>query len=568
MIEVPLREDAARLGQTWVWQQVAFALCAAAAAVLALVRVVLYTQAFTVDVERRCAVIDMGRLDLLSVLFVPEVALVVLGPAALALLGARLVGAGPALRILGRQTLILHTNNRRIGFCGLLGVLSLLLSSSFDLAFYIVLSASFAGVFDIAVLLSRSRAVARVIGVALMANYGTAWLRTQVLRVDCALLPAGHRSSLDTSVLLGATLAGQLLFYLAVLTLLSRRLLRPRRPIAQTPRDPYSRLGGEVGVDDARSGSAATNYSNTGSGFSNLNSTSTPSSSSASADATDTAYGGRGIWRVKGTVTVYNNYELRVVIKGSEPHLALAKRAAGFWSSWECNRAPSPRLEHLSMACFSVTAVTGLANSVVLAVIAVTTGNASARCFDDPSRTMALLASLTRNGMLLGLAQWVRTVHRPWRAIAQYTFFSIVFNHRSLTIVSAGMFVVGFFTAYPVGIVLPTIVIVPALDAFATTMVEPVPRRLAALGVRIMMARSVCSYAFDAVVYGSLCSLQERRRDIAEFLAATLAAALNAAYNVAVLAILSRKVRDFQRPLLDFRLRRGVGYDTSACTGE
>jgi hypothetical protein len=506
----------------------------AAAMAAGLARTIIFGFSFSVVVDKKCANLDASMVLLWDRMYYPCLVMQLLAVACLAHLGLRLLGGrAPALRVLTRQTMFFHRARSRVTLCALIGVLTLLSNREYESAVYIVIAWVGTGLFDMASLLSRSRLAIRLLALSLIANYFSAWLRRHLQRADCRMLGGGQRESLETGAIGNAAWEGQLLFFLAIITVLFRRMVSARRPISQIPRAPHTQGDKEaIGGEPVTAGE-------------------------------------------RGTVTFYNRFEMRTVRTGCETHEVLSRTVRPMWS-WRTHRGAMGSLEWAMALAFSASTLCSVVNGVLLGITAATTGDPGLRCFASPPHTVVTLESTTRYGMLAGLAlsmvfglvQWRCTVARPWPAIARYLYFSIAQNHLTLTLISVALTALSFFTAYPVGIVLPSIIFISALDAFSSQMVRDTPRRLAAAGVRVIIARSVCRYAFDAVVSPNLCSEQDRRLDARAFVIYNVVAALKAAYNVALLTILSRKVSHFQRPFIDFQLQEGVGFDLRAFFGK
>jgi hypothetical protein len=242
---------------------------------------------------------------------------------------------------------------------------------------------------------------------------------------------------------------------------------------------------------------------------------------------------------------------------------------AGLYS-FEQHRRNVHWLESVAMAVFALGTLVYVADVVALVVLAVGTADPALRCFAEPSPLAATVKRATTltainaigAAMVLATWHWVLVIRRPWSALARYVYFSIVFNHRSFTLISVGSFAISFFSSFPVGFVIPTVVLVPVLDAVAHPTRADGLLRAGRIGVRTIMLRAITSYAFEVVVRGNQCT--DERMSMVDYALFTVAATLNAAWNIALLAILSRKLRDFHRPFFDFRLRAGVGFGMDA----
>jgi hypothetical protein len=151
-------------------------------------RLVLAWFIFSVDVERRCAVIHEDRVELLDLLFLPVFGFLVVGLLPLGSIAIRLWGPSASLQIIWRQTVIFYGSNARVGLCGALGVLGLGLISSVDKAAYILLAVGLVGALDPLLLLSRSTIAIRVYALGFISNYGISWLLERLLLADCDLI--------------------------------------------------------------------------------------------------------------------------------------------------------------------------------------------------------------------------------------------------------------------------------------------------------------------------------------------------------------------------------------------
>jgi hypothetical protein len=505
-----------------------FVLLSLGAALLGCARLVLAWLIFSVNVERRCAVIYEDRVELLKLSFFPTFAFLIVGLLPMGSIAIRLWGPSAFLRIIWRQTVIFYGSNARVGLCGALGVLGLGLNGSVEDASYIVVAVGLIGAIDSLLLLSRSTIGLRMLSLALMSNYGISWLQERLLLADCDMIGAGTRRSLQSRVLAGTAVAGQLLFILAILALSSRRAIHPRRPLSQTPRLPYS--------SEFDLGSTNSQLSHT---------------------------------------FFYDIYEMREVRTGGDGHRVLADPKFGL-RSFEIFRLPSPGLETGMIICYGAFAILAIANLSLFAVIAFATGNASLRCFSDPApvfqnlRLLTLLLSLSMLGLavLAGLWQWIRVVRRPWASLARYFWSTIMLNTRSFALIALGQFGLSFFPASRAsGIGLPAVFLVPLIDVFSHCARRKLYFQSLRTGVAVLIIRAIIVYIFEVVVEANLCS-NDNRLSVEDYVLSNIGTTLNVAWNISLLAILSRKMRDARRPLFDFRLQEGVGFDVEILFSE
>jgi hypothetical protein len=553
--EFPIGPDAAWLGGRWAWQQVGcqieelyvshsllfvltlillslkkivFMLLSVGAALLGGARLVLAWFVFSVDVERRCAVIHEDRMELLELSFFPMLAFFVVGLLPMGSIAIRLWGPSAFLRIIWRQTVIFYGSNARVGLCGALGVLGLGLNGSVESASYIVVAVGLVGALDLLLLLSQSTIAIRMYALALMSNYGIYWLQERLLLADCDLIGTDTRQSLESRVLAGTAVAGHLLFILAILALSSRRAIHPRRPLSQTPRLPYS---SEFDLGSADLQHRLTYF--------------------------------------------YNFFEMRAVRTGGDGHRVLSDPKFDLWS-FEIFRLPSLAIETGMIVCYAVSVVSYAANFAIFAIVAFTTGSVSLRCFSDSSAFLATMKSvshtiaLTMLGLLLltGIWQWIRVVRRPWASLARYFWSSIMFNFRSFALIALVLSGLSFFPASRASAIgLAVVFLVPLLDAFSHCARRKLYFQSVRTGVVVLMIRAIVVYIFEVVVTANLCS-NEDRLSVEDYVLSNIGATLKVAWNISLLAILSRKMRDPRRPFFDFRLQEGVGFDVEILFSE
>jgi hypothetical protein len=491
-----------------------------ATALLGGARLVLAWLIFSVDVERRCAVIYEDRVELLSLAFYPVLALVIGSLVPMGGIAFFILGKTAFLKLLKRQAIMFSRSNRRVMICGMIAIFGLGLRGSFDEAVYVVTAVCLIGMYDALLLFSRSKVAIQLYSLAFMFNYGIGWVQERLLRADCKLIGANARRSLEAHIAVGAAGAGKILFMLAMFALASRRVLYPRRPFAQTPRLPYSSE-----YDAGEMGARCTVF--------------------------------------------YDVSELRAVCTGGDTYMVLSDPAFGL-SSFDLHRMPSPALEFAVAICYSMSTICYIFDVAVFVTIAVRTGDPMLRCFKDPSSLLAILNSWAPQialwwlglSLIIGLWQWIRIVRRPWSSLARYLWCSIVFHHKSFTFIALGVFVLSFFPASQTSALgLPAVVFSPLMDLFSQCARRNLLLLSIVLGIGILMFRSVALYAFQVVVLTNLCSRIEDRLSPFDYVLYNLGSTFDVAWSISLLAILSRKMRDAKRPLFDFRLKHGVGFD-------
>jgi hypothetical protein len=502
-------------------KQIVFMLLSVGAALLGGARLVLSMFIFSVDVERRCAVIHEDRMELLDLSFFPILAFLVVGLMPLGSIAIRLWGPSASLRIIWRQTVIFYGSNARVGLCGALGVLGLGLIGSVDKAAYILLAVGLIGALDPLLLLSQSTIAIRMFMLGFISNYGISWLLERLLLADCDLIGTKTRQSLESRVLAGTAVAGRLLFVLAMLALAGLRTIHPRRPFAQTPRLPYS---SEFDLGSMNSQHRFTYF--------------------------------------------YNIFEMRAVRTDGDGHRILSDSKFDLWS-FDIFRLPSLAIETGTIVSYGISVMSYAANFVLFAIIAFTSGNASLRCFSDPSPFLATIKSVSHTialtmlglSLLAGLWQWIRVVRRPWASLARYFWSTIMFNIRSFALIALVLFGLSFFPASRASAIgLPAVFLVPLVDAVSHCAIRKLYFQCGRIVIGILMIRMIIAYLFQVVVTANLCS-NEARASVENYILDNIGATFTVAWNLSLLSILSRKMRDVRRPLFDFRLQEGVGFD-------
>jgi hypothetical protein len=307
-----------------------------------------------------------------------------------------------------------------------------------------------------------------------------------------------------------------------MLALASRRAIHPRRPLAQTPRLPFS--------SEFETGST---------------------------------------WDAQHLYTYfYNIFEMRAVRTGGDGHRVLSDPKFDLWS-FEIFRLPSLAIETGMIVCYAVSVVSYAANFAMFAIIAFTTGSASLRCFSDPSPVLATINpvsymfALTMLGLslLAGLWQWIRVVRRPWASLARYFWSTIMFNIRSFALIALVLFGLSFFPASRASAIgLPAVFLVPLIDAVSHCAIRKLYFQCGRIVIGILMIRIIVAYLFQVVVTANLCS-NEARLSVENYILDNIGATFTVAWNLSLLSILSRKMCDVRRPLFDFRLQEGVGFD-------
>jgi hypothetical protein len=307
-----------------------------------------------------------------------------------------------------------------------------------------------------------------------------------------------------------------------MLALASRRAIHPRRPLAQTPRLPFS--------SEFETGST---------------------------------------WDAQHLYTYfYNIFEMRAVRTGGDGHRVLSDPKFDLWS-FEIFRLPSPAIE-TGMAVFhGLTTLSYAVNIGMITSILASTSDPVLRCFSDPSAFLAtinsvsymLALSMIGLAVLAGLWQWIRVVRRPWATLTRYFWSTVMFNIRSFALIALVLFGLSFFPASRASAIgLPAVFLVPLIDAVSHCARRKLYFQTARTGVVVLMIRTIVVYLFEVVVTANLCS-NEDRLSVEDYVLSNIGATLNVAWNLSLLSILSRKMRDARRPFFDFRLEAGVGFD-------